>query len=293
MVSAVYESGFAGASVTGVCARAKVSRQTFYSSFATREECFLAVLDEGYRQTSALIRDAFADAGSWREGVRTALAGLLLFFDAHRELAWVWLVESLAVGVWALERRERNVAELTRAIVEHWSLPKDAEPHSLATVSVMAAVLGAIQSHVLGRRPEPLIVLLGPLMGVASAPYLDAEGVAAEIELGEKLCEDILVGRRHPPEHAERVATAVPDALADPRARRARQCLLYVVDHPGASNRQIADAVGVSSQTQISTLLARLRTMGLLCKVAGRPGHANAWSPSADGERVALALREG
>src|ERR1700751_1384322 len=75
---AVCEQGFAGTSVSAVCARAGVSLRSFYECFGGREECFLAVIDDAYRQGSAIMADSYAQAGDWREGLRDALAGVLV-----------------------------------------------------------------------------------------------------------------------------------------------------------------------------------------------------------------------
>jgi hypothetical protein len=79
----------------------------------------------------------------------------------------VCVVEALAAGPWALERREQHVADLTEMIVENWGMRAPPEPHPLTNVGVMASVLGIVQNHLLADRPEPLIGLLGPLMGFA------------------------------------------------------------------------------------------------------------------------------
>jgi hypothetical protein len=50
--------------------------------------------------------------GTWQDGVRSALVSLLAFLDCEPLLARVWLIESLAAGAWALERRERDLAAL-------------------------------------------------------------------------------------------------------------------------------------------------------------------------------------
>lgn len=61
-----------------------------------------------------------------------------------------------------------------------------------------------------------------------------------------------------------------------------RSALLYLAEHRGASNRQVAIAVGISRNDRISTVLARLARMELLVKCQGPPG----------GQRVvALAVR--
>jgi AcrR family transcriptional regulator len=296
MVSIVCERGFAAASVTAVSARAKVSRQTFYDAFETREDCFLAVLDEGYAQAVSLVSRAFQDARRRHEGpdatlagLRGALMALLSFFDSQPRLARAWLVESLAAGAWALERRERHVTALTRLIVESHSVR--VEPHPLASTGAMASVLGIIQSHLIARNPEPLLTLLGPLMGVVVAPYLEPPVVIAEIARGEVLAQKLLAEHTSRPRQADDGDPGVPRLLCDARARRARDCLRHLAEHPGASNRQVAAAVGIARDSHISTLLARLHRMGLVVKSKGRPGAPNAWSLSPYGLEVARALQ--
>ncbi|HSZ69975.1 MAG TPA: TetR/AcrR family transcriptional regulator [Solirubrobacteraceae bacterium] len=285
MVAVVGEGGFADTSVTAVSARAKVSRRTFYRQFDGLEDCFLAVIDEAHRQSSTLIFAAFEQHERWCDGVRTALAGLLSFLDAEPRLARVWLVESLAAGAWALERREHHLAALTRSIVAHWSPPAGAEMHPLAGAGVIASILGVIQTHLVTRRPQPLITLLGSLMGIATAPYLDAAAVAAEIKNGEALAQE--VGAQHGSRARESAAgLCLPAALQNPRGRRAWQCLRYLLECPGASNRQVANAIGIASHPQISTLLARLAAAELLLKHAGRRGQPNAWLLTPYGRQI-------
>ncbi|HTC60831.1 MAG TPA: TetR/AcrR family transcriptional regulator [Solirubrobacteraceae bacterium] len=291
MVAVVYERGFAGTTVSSVCARAKVSSRGFYEAFESREQCFLAVLDEGHRQIGALVADAFERTERWQDGMRAALAGLLLFFDADPRLARVWLVESLCAGAWALERRERNIVVLTSQVLERWPAPAAVREHPLAAADVIASAMGVVQTHLIGARPRPSIALLEPIMGLTCAPYLDACALQLETRRAGALAREIL--SRYPRERrcAPDVVTEVPGALSDPRAHRARGCMLYVASHPGASNRQIADGVGMGPRhDQISRLLARLATMGLLAKRPGAPGHSNSWSVTEHGIQVSRAL---
>ena len=292
MVLAVYEHGFARTTVTMVCARARVSRGTFYEEFAGLRECFLAVMDDGYRRAHRLIDDAFEGAESWRVGLRAALAAVLAFFDTEPVLARVWLVETLAAGAWALERRERHVATLIGTIAERWPVPGDAQRNPLDATAVMESVLGTIRTHVLAGAEEPLIALLGPLMGVVTMPYLGPEAVAREMEHSEQLAQAAVeADAPRAPKHND-CAVEIPSLLEDARAQRARRCLRYVAGHPGASNRQVAGAAGIASDSHISTLLARLYRARLLQKRAKRPGGPNAWTLSRYGHEVLNALED-
>jgi DNA-binding IclR family transcriptional regulator len=115
-----------------------------------------------------------------------------------------------------------------------------------------------------------------------------AHGVASGVHLTRELHS-----AHYPPEQWSAAAASspeIPDALRDPRSHRARCCLVHLAAHPGSSNREIADGVGISSHSQISTLLRRLCDMGMVSKRAGGAGQANAWVLTDLGVRVARAV---
>lgn len=87
-------------------------------------------------------------------------------------------------------------------------------------------------------------------------------------------------------------AVAVPGTLRDPRAHRARECLLHVVGNPGVSNHELARALGIGHPAQISRLLTRLAALGLLEKQRTLPGGPNAWWLTDYGRRVSRALAD-
>ena len=296
IIEIVCEQSFAGASVAAVCRRAKVSGRVFYDTFEGLESCFLAALDDGYSRVSMVIGAALEEADSWLEGVRGALAGLLTLFDEEPTFARFCIVESLTAGPWALERREQCVAGVTEMILGHPDTLFPDEPHQFASEGVMASLLVVIQNQLLANRSELLIGLLEPLTRLAVTPYLDAAAAAEQVERSKALLEQTLSRREDTSElpgnreaRGNREVT-VPDLLLDPRAHRARECVLYLSEHPGASNRQIARGVGIAGDTQISTILSRLRKAGVLSKDSAKPGGPNAWKLTAHGLLVARRL---
>jgi AcrR family transcriptional regulator len=289
MVHVVRERGYAGTSITRVCERAKVSHRSFYDHFDGLPACFLAILEQGSAQVSDVITAAFASERSWLDGARAGLAALLAYFDSHESLAHVLLVEATAAGPWARRARERHVADITSMIEARWRSPDQPPLHPLVTAGAMASLLGILQSHLVAASDEPLIALLGPMMGLVTAPYLSPAAVAREVKRSDELAQSLIAGTR-PPTGVDPASSAVPDALRDPRAYRARACLCYVADHPGTSNRQIAAAIGIAGHTQISALLARLHRMRLVSKRTPGAGYPNAWSLTALGALVADAI---
>jgi AcrR family transcriptional regulator len=296
MVEVAAEHGFIGASVGRVVKRAGVSRRTFYDLFDGREDCFLAALDWGVEQIAAQVAGAYAQESSWRDGVRAALASLLVFFDSEPQLARVCVVEALAGGPLVLRRRARVMQRLTDALDAGAPSARGiSQPRLLTAEAVIGAAFSVIHSRVAldgqardrGRRSRraPLTDLLGQLMALIALPYLGA--VAA----GEELARPTPV-------------FPVPSRAADAREESRRilerlnmrltyrtiRCLTFVAEHPGASNRAVALGAEISDEGQASRLLMRLAGLDLLARTCAGPGKPNAWRVTAYGEQVLQAL---
>ena len=205
-------------------------------------------------------------------------------------------------------------------IVEYWVARGDEPPEPVAAAGVMASVLGLIQTHLVTERPGPLIELLGPLMGLVTSLYLDKGDVAREVQRGAQLAREIQAGEApawlQPPPSVigqgagagtgrdagagvgEGKGVAVPARLANPGARRLRECLFYLVEQDprgsGPSNSDVGRAIGVTHKSQISKLLSYLHEEGLVVKrCEGGPGAPNAWRLTPRGEEVARRLGRG
>jgi AcrR family transcriptional regulator len=292
MAQVVYEHGYAGASVSAVCACAKVSRRTFFEAFETLEDCFLSVLDEGAARVYALISGAVEREPVWVDGVRAALAELLAYFDSEPVFAYVLLVEAGTPGARARERREQHLTSLTDILETRYGTHGETDSNPLVVAGVMAALLGVLHSELVAGRKESLLNLLGALMGIATAPFLDRRRVASEVARANSLACDLLASGDAGPLIASG-NIEIPELLSNPRAYRARACIAYVAENPRASNREIGDAAGIGSHTQTSKVLAHLARIGVLDKCSSSPGGPNAWSLTPYGCEVTRVISGG
>jgi AcrR family transcriptional regulator len=297
-VAVVAERGHSAASVAKVIARARVSRRTFQAHFDGLEDALFAVIDNALARVTALVRGAFDRRRSWRANLRQGLADVLLFFDEHPALARVLLVETLTGSPALVEHRQDAIGSF-RSLVVAQIAGRSRHGSPLVAEGALASVMGIVYARLVDPDHPPLIDLVGPLMGVLEAASSDAPGVADEVRRGADLARTMRPGAA-----ASAVASsdealaaldlagdALPAPLRDPRSFRARQCLLYVAAHPGASNRQIGDGIGLGHRGQLCTLLQRLSLLGLLAKTTGRPGHANSWRATSRGQQAARVLR--
>jgi hypothetical protein len=158
----------------------------------------------------------------------------------------------------------------------------------VAAEGVVGAVLAVLHTRALEEGSERFSALLGSLMNIVVLPYLGAR--AASRELSRPAPE---TRRNHdsPP-----VLSRTRDPMAGLSMRltyRTVRVLVVIGEHPGASNREIAERSGVADQGQISKLLARLARLELVENTGDgqEKGGSNAWHLTQRGSRVERATR--
>jgi AcrR family transcriptional regulator len=286
-VEAIEENGYARLTVAQVISRAKVSRKTFYDLFVDREDCFLAVFERTLEQMKARVVEAFDQESSWREGVRAGLAALLVFIDEEPELARLCVVDALGGGARVLEERAHVLVQLRKVIDRgRTAATVTREPPSVTAEGVIGAVFAVIHTRLLERSPKPYIGLHGSLMSMVVLPYLGVRAASRELS--------------RPAPAVRRRSKAEPGVGKDPMAGldmrltyRTVRVLTAIREHPGASNREVADGAGIADQGQISKLLSRLERLDLIENVdqAQSKGAPNEWRLTERGERVERATR--
>src|SRR6202035_1970451 len=127
MVQEISERGAANVSVAHVVGRSGVSRRTFYEIFHDREDCFLAAFDDALKHVAATVVPAYEGSGGWLPRVRAALTGLLESLECDRAMGRLLIVESLAAGPRALERRQHVIAQIIPVIEQGSSESKTAD----------------------------------------------------------------------------------------------------------------------------------------------------------------------
>jgi AcrR family transcriptional regulator len=288
-LEAVEDVGYAQMTVSQVVDRARISRKTFYELFDDREDCFLAALEQVLAQTRQLAVRAFEAQTTWRDGVRAALAALLDLMDEAPGLARVYVVGALAAGERVLERRAEVLDELAHVIDQGRAGSVTVYPPAITAQGLVGAILSVLHSRLVRDDRTPFRALLGPLMSMIVLPYLGAR--AASEELVRDGCQDRPARRRR--RAARKRAQDPLDGLKMRLTYRTMLVLAVIAEHPGASNRDVAEGAGIVDQGQISKLLSRLASLDLIVNSgAGQVyGAANAWRLTARGGRLEQATR--
>jgi AcrR family transcriptional regulator len=112
-------SGYADASAESISREAGMSKATFYEHFANKEECILALFDEGARTVLGAMAEATAGAGDDpRERMRAGIRAFLQQLASHRNESQTLLVEIIGAGPRATERRDAILQTFAEAVYE-------------------------------------------------------------------------------------------------------------------------------------------------------------------------------
>jgi len=300
VVADVAARGYARSTVATISAADGLSRRTFYRYFANKAEAVAEAQDAIAAELEAAMRAAKPAGAPLDARVAGAFAALLAAFDAHPDWGRVIVVEAPSTG--RMRHTEALAAWLERICAEREATP------AIAPREQAAALFGLLHARLSeGTRPaaELLPTLTWLVLGREVAP--PAPPPAPPVDLTREAVLDAVcrlddgpltaIGAAHPAGHL-----LVAAARGGPRAvlvltghggrtvartpRQGLRCLRFVAEHAGASNHEVAEALGFRDESQVSRLLRRLAEDALLEAEAGH-GPGRRWQVTPAGrERI-------
>jgi AcrR family transcriptional regulator len=180
VMSAVSREGYAVTRVEDVIALAGVSRRTFYDHFANKEQAFLEAYDLVVAQLRNGVAGAYATRGTWAARVRRGLAAMLNLMASEPELAHVCIVEAVAAGPLALERRMQAMAVFRQFLTPPPSRRAPVIVSPVTGETVVGGVYEVIYSRVVTGRTAELPELLPALLYSVLLPFVGPEAAGAE-----------------------------------------------------------------------------------------------------------------
>ena len=171
---AAASKGYPRVTVADIVGLAQVSRRTFYEQFSDKEECFL----EAYWTGSVSVIEDIAAAvrasrsTDWGERVRVGLEAYTATLAAEPDLTRTLLVEVLAAGPRAAEKR-REVLDLFGDLFRPAAGATRASDQALRAVSdayvraLVGAISGLVEEHIFVHGARSLTDLTPTLVEVA------------------------------------------------------------------------------------------------------------------------------
>ena len=173
--------GYAKASVEDIVKAAGVSRRTFYDHFPNKDAAFLAAYDSVTERLLTELSTAYAGAESFAEGVQDCLEAFLSFVAAEPLSAQMCIVEVLAAGPAALERRNQTMGAIAHMFDTGAKREKGIlKAPPLVSETVVGGIYEVVYARVLRKEFDELPDLLPDFAYSALLPYVGAEKAQAE-----------------------------------------------------------------------------------------------------------------
>lgn len=163
---------------------AGISTEAFHKQFATKEACFLAVLDEFVAEAMEAVKTAVADARDWPEAVHLAVRALVEYFAAHEALSRMAFIDIFDVGPGMIGRMTRSIEDFTKLLDELGPEPRRGP--LVAREAITGAIWGIVSSYTAHDRVRQLPRLVDQLSFIVLAPYIGAKPAMETIEAARK-----------------------------------------------------------------------------------------------------------
>jgi AcrR family transcriptional regulator len=118
MAEAMAEKGYAETTVADVLRRARISRETFYQQFSSKQDCFIAAYEQAATRILGSLRPVARKRGTRLERFDTAIGAYLDALADDPAFARLYLLEVYAAGPEALEQRARVQRRFTDLVAE-------------------------------------------------------------------------------------------------------------------------------------------------------------------------------
>ena len=173
-------AGYSAMSVEDIIATAGVSRRTFYDHFKSKDDAILAEYDIIASKLFESVSAAYDPEASLADRAQTCLEAVVDYFVSEPAYADMCIVEVLAAGPVAIERRDNSVQALSGLIDQAvQELPKRGRPPALTSQAVVGGIYEVIYSRVLRGKLEELPELVPDLLYTLLLPYLGTDVAAA------------------------------------------------------------------------------------------------------------------
>jgi AcrR family transcriptional regulator len=176
-------AGYREMTVEDVIVTAGISRRTFYEHFTNKDDAFLAAFDAVLEQLLSTVQEAYEGEEDGAERLRAGLAAFLDFLAREPAFARMCIVEALAAGSEAVQRRNTAMATFARIIDKNArasSPPLD--PPALTAETVVGGIYEVIYTRVVRGDIRDLPELLPDLVWSAVLPYAGPEAALAEYQ---------------------------------------------------------------------------------------------------------------
>lgn len=179
-------AGYGPMTVEDIIVTAGISRRSFYDLYSSKDDAFLHTFDSIAGRLFAEVDAAYAEAEGFEAQIEAALEAILGFFAGHPTYAETCLVQVMAAGPDAVERRNAVLRRFTSLLLGAVAqeLPKRARPPEIIAEGLVGGTYEIMYARVVDGHTNLLPDLLPDLTYSTLLPYLGpAAALAAQRRL--------------------------------------------------------------------------------------------------------------
>jgi len=177
------ESGFAGLTIAGIAAAARVPRAAFYAHFDGKQEALRAAQTHALQEAMAAAAAAYASTAPWPTRVWRAIVAFLTQIAAMPHYARLDLVESYAAGADAIRHRQQNQMVFTVFLEEGYRQnPGAARLPRVCSEAIAGAIIGLMRRIVIEGRTQRMLSIAPAAAYTTLAPFIGAEVACAQVQ---------------------------------------------------------------------------------------------------------------
>ncbi len=184
LVHLTLDEGYTHLSDPQLAQFAGISTEAFHKMFASKEACYLALLDEFVAEAMQAVREAIKDAPDWPTAVHLAVGALIEYFVAHEALSRLAFIDIFEVGPGMIGRMTRSIEDFTRLLDDLG--PEARRGPLVAREAITGAMWGIVSSYTANDRMRQLPRLVDQLTFIVLAPYVGAKSAIETIEAARK-----------------------------------------------------------------------------------------------------------
>jgi AcrR family transcriptional regulator len=140
MAAAIREQGFRETTIADVVRHAHTSRRTFYEHFATKQDCYVALLRESNAEMVASIAAAVDRHAPWDRQVPQAIGAWIAASESEPAITLSWIREIPSLGEDA-RQLQRDFLEAFIALIQNLSDNPELRAAGVPPVSRQVAIL--------------------------------------------------------------------------------------------------------------------------------------------------------
>ena len=140
LAASIVADGYRSTTVADIVRRARTSRRTFYEHFASKEECFVALLTESNARMVRRIAASVDQRAPWPAQVRQAVEAWIACVESEPALTLSWIRDSPALGD-AARRLQRDTMEAFVTMIQTLCATEQWRAAGIGPVSRQLAIM--------------------------------------------------------------------------------------------------------------------------------------------------------